>query len=81
MIVTNPLFYIDGQNSNKKVQQGRIIIPKEWGNISNTEVFISFKREKIGLYPRVPKMVDSVKVDDLLSDPHELKRKAYSNKF
>lgn len=66
----------------KKVDnQGRIVIPKEWRDRFKTNEFILvLKEDKIELYPRIsdlPKLIDSVEVDDLPSDWHELKRKVY----
>lgn len=66
----------------KKVDsQGRIVIPKEWRDKFNTDRFILvLKEDKIELYPSVSNLaslIDSVEVEDLPSDWHELKRKVY----
>ncbi|BDB98249.1 AbrB/MazE/SpoVT family DNA-binding domain-containing protein [Saccharolobus caldissimus] len=61
--------------------QGRIIIPKEWRDKFNTDEFILvLKDDRIELYPRVSnltKLIDSINVEELPSDWHELKRKVY----
>ncbi|ACP36332.1 transcriptional regulator, AbrB family [Sulfolobus islandicus Y.G.57.14] len=61
--------------------QGRIVIPKEWRNKFNTDEFILvLKDDRIELYPRVSnltKLIDSINVEELPSDWHELKRKVY----
>ncbi|BDC17516.1 AbrB/MazE/SpoVT family DNA-binding domain-containing protein [Acidianus sp. HS-5] len=66
----------------KKVdEQGRIVIPKEWRTRFNTDEFIMvLKDDKIEIYPKVSnlsKLIDSVEVDELTDDWHELKRKIY----
>jgi AbrB family looped-hinge helix DNA binding protein len=61
--------------------QGRIVIPKEWRDKFNTDEFILvLKDDRIELYPRVSnltKLIDSINVEELPSDWHELKRKVY----
>jgi len=61
--------------------QGRIVIPKEWRDKFNTDEFIIvLKDDRIELYPRVSnltKLIDSIDVEELPSDWHELKRKVY----
>jgi len=61
--------------------QGRIVIPKEWRDKFNTDEFILvLKDDRIELYPRasnLTKLIDSIDVEELLSDWHELKRKVY----
>jgi AbrB family looped-hinge helix DNA binding protein len=61
--------------------QGRIVIPKEWRDKFNTDEFILvLKDDRIELYPRVSnltKLIDSIDVEELPSDWHELKRKVY----
>ena len=61
--------------------QGRIVIPKEWRDKFNTDEFILvLKDDKIELYPRasnLTKLIDSIDVEELPSDWHELKRKVY----
>jgi len=61
--------------------QGRIVIPKEWRDRFNTDEFILvLKDDRIELYPRVSnltKLIDSIDVEELPSDWHELKRKVY----
>ncbi|MFP3234774.1 MAG: AbrB/MazE/SpoVT family DNA-binding domain-containing protein [Sulfolobaceae archaeon] len=61
--------------------QGRIVIPKEWREKFNTDEFILvLKDDRIELYPRVSnltKLIDSIDVEELPSDWHELKRKVY----
>ena len=66
----------------KKVDsQGRIVIPKEWRDKFNTDEFILvLKDDRIELYPRasnLTKLIDSIDVEELPSDWHELKRKVY----
>ncbi|MFP3171196.1 AbrB family transcriptional regulator [Sulfolobus sp. SCGC AB-777_G06] len=66
----------------KKVDsQGRIVIPKEWRDKFNTDEFIIvLKDDRIELYPRasnLTKLIDSIDVEELPSDWHELKRKVY----
>ena len=61
--------------------QGRIVIPKEWRDKFNTDEFIIvLKDDRIELYPRasnLTKLIDSIDVEELPSDWHELKRKVY----
>ncbi|MEJ2771253.1 MULTISPECIES: AbrB/MazE/SpoVT family DNA-binding domain-containing protein [unclassified Stygiolobus] len=61
--------------------QGRIVIPKEWRDKFNTDEFILvLKDDRIELYPRasnLTKLIDSIDVEELPSDWHELKRKVY----
>ncbi|WP_218266748.1 AbrB/MazE/SpoVT family DNA-binding domain-containing protein [Saccharolobus shibatae] len=61
--------------------QGRIVIPKEWRDKFNTDEFILvLKDDRIELYPRVSnltKLIDSIDVEELPGDWHELKRKVY----
>ena len=61
--------------------QGRIVIPKEWRDKFNTDEFILvLKDDMIELYPRasnLTKLIDSIDVEELPSDWHELKRKVY----
>jgi AbrB family looped-hinge helix DNA binding protein len=61
--------------------QGRIVIPKEWRDKFNTDEFILvLKDDRIELYPRVSnltKLIDSIDVEELPSNWHELKRKVY----
>ncbi|BCU71270.1 AbrB/MazE/SpoVT family DNA-binding domain-containing protein [Stygiolobus caldivivus] len=61
--------------------QGRVVIPKEWRDKFNTDEFVLvLKEDKIELYPRVSnltKLIDSIDVEELPGDWHELKRKVY----
>jgi len=61
--------------------QGRIVMPKEWRDKFNTDEFILvLKDDRIELYPRasnLTKLIDSIDVEELPSDWHELKRKVY----
>lgn len=61
--------------------QGRIVIPKEWRDKFNTDEFILvLKDDRIELYPRVSnltKLIDSIDIEELPSNWHELKRKVY----
>ncbi|AAK42993.1 AbrB/MazE/SpoVT family DNA-binding domain-containing protein [Saccharolobus solfataricus] len=66
----------------KKVDdQRRIVIPKEWRAGFDTEDLIMvLKDDRIEIYPKVSnvsKLIDSVEVDELPDDWHELKRKIY----
>lgn len=66
----------------KKVDdQGRIVIPKEWRVKFGTEDFILvLKDDRMEIYPKVSnlsKLIDSVEVDELPDDWHELKSKIY----
>jgi len=57
--------------------QGRIVLPKEWRERFNTDEFVLvLKEDKIEIYPKVSslsRLVDSVEVEELPSDWHELK--------
>ncbi|WP_252896837.1 AbrB family transcriptional regulator [Metallosphaera hakonensis] len=61
--------------------EGRMVIPKEWRDKFNTNEFILvLKDDRIEFYPRVlnlTKLIDSIKVEELPSDWHELKRMVY----
>jgi looped-hinge helix DNA binding domain, AbrB family len=59
--------------------QGRIVLPKEWRERFDTDEFVLvLKEDKVEIYPKVSslsRLVDSVEVEELPSDWHELKRK------
>ena len=61
--------------------QGRITIPKEWREKFNTDEFVMILMDdRIELYPRksdLSKFIDSIEVEELPDDWHELKRKVY----
>ncbi|MGC9105398.1 MAG: AbrB/MazE/SpoVT family DNA-binding domain-containing protein [Thermoprotei archaeon] len=61
--------------------RGRITIPKEWRDKFKASEFVLVLRDdRIELYPRasdLTKLVDSVEVDELPSDWHELKREVF----
>jgi AbrB family looped-hinge helix DNA binding protein len=61
--------------------QGRIVIPKEWRSRFNTNDFILvLNDDKVEIYPKTSnllKFIDSVEVEELPEDWHELKNKVY----
>jgi AbrB family looped-hinge helix DNA binding protein len=62
-------------------KQGRIVIPKEWRSRFNTNDFILvLNDDKVEIYPKTSnllKFIDSVEVEELPEDWHELKNKVY----
>jgi len=62
-------------------KQGRIVIPKKWRNRFGTNNFILVLSDnKIEIYPKTSnllKFIDSVEIEELPEDWHELKSKIY----
>ena len=62
-------------------KQGRIVIPKGWRDRFGTKNFILvLSGDKIEMYPKRPnllKFINSVEVEELPEDWHELKGKVY----
>ena len=68
----------------KKVdRQGRITIPKEWRDLLRADGFVTvLSEDKIELYPKrasLSKFFDSIGVDELPEDWHELERRCLSD--
>jgi AbrB family looped-hinge helix DNA binding protein len=62
-------------------KQGRIVIPKKWRNKFGTNNFILVLSDnKIEMYPKTSnllKFINSVEIEELPEDWHELKSKIY----
>jgi AbrB family looped-hinge helix DNA binding protein len=62
-------------------KQGRIVIPKKWRNMFGTNNFILVLSDnKIEMYPKTSnllKFINSVEIEELPEDWHELKSKIY----
>jgi AbrB family looped-hinge helix DNA binding protein len=62
-------------------KQGRIVIPKEWrSRFATTDFILVLNDDKVEIYPKTSnllKFIDSVEVEELPEDWHELKNKVY----
>jgi AbrB family looped-hinge helix DNA binding protein len=62
-------------------KQGRIVIPKEWRSRFTVKDFILvLNDDKVEIYPETSnllKFIDSVEVEELPEDWHELRNKVY----
>jgi AbrB family looped-hinge helix DNA binding protein len=64
-------------------KQGRIVIPKKWRNMFGTNNFILVLSDnKIEIYPKTSnllKFINSVEIEELPEDWHELKGKVINS--
>jgi AbrB family looped-hinge helix DNA binding protein len=79
---------LNGKNMKKVVirkidKQGRIVIPKKWRNMFGTNNFILVLSDnKIEIYPKTSnllKFINSVEIEELPEDWHELKSKVINS--